>query len=480
MVSAIDGRMEVVKKKHAHHLQLILLLAIALATTGCSSLSTLVRSNLEGLPIWVYEPQVGREQLAFVGKGIGQTEARARQLAYASILDQLSSYLGEDISSQANRELVANARIEAYQLRITQEFTSREGSNTAFYLLAVGSKPLLEEARTATLLLLQEQLAFIDTYSKQAAAAFRENRDLLAAEFYLEAACIAYQMELEKGIVQYRTLIEQVRKIFSRLSLSLLRSDQTIPSFSIAVRRGSARLSPRVVGAVLEASFESLDGLGNPYEDHEVFFSDSAGQAAFIPQNPGIVSEGNIVVRFKLGKVFDRLAVLDADTAGELSALLEQKVLSFPYRRVSQKALENIVTAIMEYSLQGQLQNTDDAHQEFVKRYREQGLKMDSALDYAVEEDEEFIDSVRIAFPNHSYLVMGKVGVMHTSTATAHTTVTVTGEISIIRLDTGTQIYSTEQFSAVGIDAEGEVAEREAFATFGKIGAGILTRELYR
>ncbi len=75
------------------------LLLCVLVLSGCSSLSTWVRSNVEGVPVWVYEPQVSRTQLAYVGVGTANTEARARTLSYESILSQISSLIGEDVAS---------------------------------------------------------------------------------------------------------------------------------------------------------------------------------------------------------------------------------------------------------------------------------------------------------------------------------------------------------------------------------------------
>ncbi|MFA7642372.1 MAG: hypothetical protein WCY74_03745, partial [Sphaerochaetaceae bacterium] len=72
----------------------LLSLLLMIIFTGCSSLSTWVKSNLEGVPVWVFEPQVGRNQTAFVGEGRATAENRARVLAYESILTEISTYIG--------------------------------------------------------------------------------------------------------------------------------------------------------------------------------------------------------------------------------------------------------------------------------------------------------------------------------------------------------------------------------------------------
>ncbi len=76
----------------------LLSLLLMIIFTGCSSLSTWVKSNLEGVPVWVFEPQVGRNQTAFVGEGRATAENRARVLAYESILTEISTYIGEDVT----------------------------------------------------------------------------------------------------------------------------------------------------------------------------------------------------------------------------------------------------------------------------------------------------------------------------------------------------------------------------------------------
>lgn len=91
----------------------ILAIIILLFATGCSSLSTWVKSNLEGVPVWVYEPQVSRDQMAFVGRGSANNTTRARILAYESILLQISDSIGEDIVGAYIAELSTREAIDA-------------------------------------------------------------------------------------------------------------------------------------------------------------------------------------------------------------------------------------------------------------------------------------------------------------------------------------------------------------------------------
>ena len=101
---------------------IISIIAILFTLIGCSSIQALIRSSIEEKPIWVYEPQVSRDQIAFVGTGSASNEPLSQVLSYESILVQLSQYIGKDIKEQYISELSERQTIEDYQIKITREF----------------------------------------------------------------------------------------------------------------------------------------------------------------------------------------------------------------------------------------------------------------------------------------------------------------------------------------------------------------------
>ncbi len=457
-----------------------LLLLLVLLLSGCSSLGVLLRSNVEGVPVWVYEPQVGRDQMAFVGKGVSNQEGRSRLVAIESILAQVSDYIGEDIATPLTREMIASGRIELYGLRITQEATTKDKLETTTYLLAVGDRDRLEEARTSALLLLQQQQQQVAALRSEAEAAFRANRDIEAAEKHLQAASIAFTMEKGRGMVQYADHVEQAVKIVSRLNLVMTRPDPAIPAVTLLVRRGSGTLAPRVQGATLRSSFHALDGMGQPYVDEERFSTDSNGQVTYIPDNPTIVGKGTIAFMIDMRQALAAFEGISVEAAQRISTMLATKEITMAYERTSARASAGILVAVMEYSLQGELLASNHANEAFLQRYEANGLFMISAMAHADADDEDFLIAVKAAYPAQRYLVMGKVGVAHTAVAAGVPTVTVSGEMRLIDLRTNQDVYESGQFMAVGRGDSTEAAIQQAFKNYGTVGSGMMARELYR
>lgn len=456
------------------------LLLCVLILSGCSSLSTWVRSNVEGVPVWVYEPQVNRNQLAYVGVGIASTEARARTLSYESILSQISSFIGEDIASVYFREISSGGTIEEYRLKITQEFVRKDQRGTSVYLLAVGDKGRLDTARTEAEKLLLEQQSEIAGLVAEAAEAYRQNQDYLAAELYVKAAVIASSMAVERGAAAYSTYIARAERILTDLSISVTKVDPKIPSAVVLVRRGNRTLSPKVGKAKVTAYTQARNGLGLPYADSQEFVTDSTGQFTFSVENPGIQGKGEVRLAIELRSTLKELRAVDSEKAEVLQAILSAKTVSFAYDRVSNMANRGIVVALMEYSLQGQLLTSTDANDTFMAESAVDGLLLISGMAQATEDDEDFLVAVRRNHPGSTYLLMGKAGVSAKTTAAGEPTVTVTGEVNLMELKTGRLIYATGEVVAVASADDEKAATKAAFVRFAFIAASILDRELYR
>jgi len=457
-----------------------ILLLCVLLLSGCSSLSTWVRSNVEGVPVWVYEPQVNRNQLAYVGVGTASTEARARTLSYESILSQISSFIGEDISSMYFREISSGGTIEAYRLKITQEFIRKDQRGTSVYLLAVGDKERLDTARTVAEKLLLEQQSEISALTAEAAEAYRQNQDLLAAELYVRAAVIASSMAVERGAAAYSANIARAERILNDLDIAVIKVDPKIPSAIVLVRRGNRTLSPKVGNAKVTAFTQARNGLGLPYADSQEFVTDSTGQFTFMVKNPGIVGKGEVRLAIEMRTALNELNAVDMQKAEAFQAMLTEKAVSFTYDRVSNLANRGIVAALMEYSLQGELLVSTDANDTLIAESAIDGLLLVSAMAQATEDDEDFLEAVRRNHPGSTYLLMGKAGVSAKNIATGEPTVTVTGEVNLLELKTGRLIYATGEVVSVASAPEEKAAIKAAFVRFAHIAASILDRELYR
>jgi hypothetical protein len=459
----------------------IFTLVLLITLSGCSSLSTWVRSNLEGVPVWVYEPQISRNQSAFIGRGTAAGETRARVLAYESVLRQISEYIGRDVTGLHIAELSSRNAIDSYRLRVTQEFVKEDASGITVFFLAVADREVLETARTEAEVLLLERQRQMDRLMQEGAQAFRENRDTIAAEKYIQTALIAASLPVDRGERQYAEAVDRVRSILRQLTISIAQGDPSVPTTSVTVRRGPRSLSPRVEGAPVVAYSIARDALGRQYEDMQQFVTDGSGQILYTPSNPTIIGDGQLVFMIHLERALAPIAEIDPELHAELIDLIEAKQVVYPYRRISILQSRTLLVALSEYSLQGDLLTTSLAASGLASELAKDGIRMDLTRPSGiVDEDEDLIATLRQRYPEYPLVMYGNVGVSHHKNTERGAVVTVAGEAMLIDLTRQVVLGRTSTVQANAIGASLEEARGEAFTRFGAISASLLYRYLYR
>ncbi|MDD3366833.1 MAG: hypothetical protein WCS59_06165 [Sphaerochaetaceae bacterium] len=458
----------------------IVIVLILASLLGCSSLSTWVRSNIEGVPAWVYEPQFSRNQKAFVGKGTAASETRARILAYESILTQISTYIGEDVVGLHIAELSTADTVAAYRLKITQEHVKIDADSITIYFLAIADNAVLETARTEAEVQMLEKQQEMDRYANQAAQAFRANKDVVAALAYLEIAMIANSLPVERGKQRYTGAINRMRDILSALQFSVLTGEPTVPTTTVTLRRGRRAISPRVDQAPIVVLSQARDGMGKYYQDRERFVTDQAGQITYNTSNPTLVSKGELVFAIDIEHELEALREIDPLVYSEFTELLRSKEVSYPYNRVSIIGAEQLLVSISEYNLQGELLPTSYATQSFMQEIKKDDIKSIDAHQSVANGDEDYRNVLRAQYPVQTFAIIGNTGISYTKQLQKGSTVTVSGEIALVNLKTGVRLGSSEIVTVNAIGTTYEEAEQQAFTKFGMVSAFLLYRFLFR
>lgn len=454
-------------------------LLLALLVSGCSSLGTWVKSNLEGVPVWVYEPQVGRNQTAFVGKGSAATDIRARVLAYESILAQLSSYIGEDVAEKHIAQLSSRGAIEEYRLKVTQEFVKPGEGSVSVWFLAVADRTVLDQARTESEVQLLARQREMEVLESEAVRFYRENKDLLAASRYLEVAWIARSLPVDRGASRYAEAIARVRSILLPLTISVAPGSPGVPTTMVTVRRGNRPLSPRVAQAPVAARAEARNGLGERYGDVQRFVTDPNGQFTFRTSNPTLVGTGEVVFEINFSSELEPLRAMDPEMHAQLVRLLESKRINYPYERIAVIGGEPLVIAVHEYSLQGQLLDSTHAAAIISRSLAEDGMRA-VLTSRRPTDDEDLAVALRAAHPGSTHAILGEVGISHRKEVERGATVSVTGELSLVDLRTLSRLGSTGTVTANAMAPTMEEAGSAAFSRFGAITTSMLYRFLYR
>ncbi len=470
------------KHRYRHNWLVFLstLLILVLSLSSCSSLSNLVRSQVEGLPSWVYTPVASSNKTAFVGKGNTQVLFNAKLMAYEDILNQLSSFVGEPVQGTYYRELTTTDAIEAFGLTIVNEYTKTDARSPAqFYLLATADTAKLESKRTSVYNAVLKRDQDITSLIREADAAYRENNDIKAIMLYFDAVIIASEGPVISKKYETEALLAKSITFINALRFSLSKSDPLKATATVQLKRKSRLLSPNVLNAPIIAQFEALNSLGESYADSLLFNTASDGFIQFVPYNYGLVGQGSIRFAVDFSSSLEELKQkVPQNDLEPLLVALDKHGMDFSYSLISSFATKDIVADIREYEYTGTLRNTKEALSALLDLYDSRGVSI-SPMSLVQEEESELYDEVRLKAPGTNLVIKGKAGVVDETDIGDQSVVVVTGSVQLWDMDTGVLLSDTLEVEAVAFDPEAEEAKKKAFRRFGQISSSLLLSSFF-
>ena len=466
--------------KHALRTLLIGLL-ISLMLTSCSSLSDLVRSQVEGLPSWVYSPQTRSDEVAFVGQGSAAVAYNARLLAYEAILKQISEYVGEDVHNAYYRELTTTNAIADLKLTISSEYERTEGrSQNQVYLLARLDAGLLAGKRTSVYNEILKRDADIEELLKQADRSYRANDDTTTIRLYLEAAILAAQgpVNVKKHELPY--LLEKAQTFISSLRLSLRDADPSKATVNVYVRRKRRLLSPKVLKASVTATFQARNSLGRSYTDFLQFNTAGDGFFSFVPYNQGLHKSGEVVFSLDFTDLRNRItSLLDAQDIAPILSAMDECHIEFPYSIASPVDGRTVVAQIQAFNQQGALLSQGGAQEAFNEELALDGIAVQQVFLGSVELEEQ-LAQLKNLYPQGALAFLGTVGVVTNQQIRDKQVVVASGRVRIHDLETQSVLYDTDEVEAVASGATLLEAREEAFRRFGSMASYLVRDFLFK
>ncbi len=454
---------------------LLLILLVLAPFSSCTSLSNLVRSQVEGLPSWVYTPVSSSNRTAFVGKGNTQVLFNAKLMAYEDILNQLSAFVGQPIQGTYYRELTTTDAIEAFGLNIVNEYSKTDPRSPAqYYLLASVDTAKLESRRTSVYNAVLKRDSDIASLIRDADSAYRSNNDTKAIMLYFDAALIASEGPVTTKKHEVDALLAKSITFINALRFSLSKSDPLQATATVQLRRKSRLLSPKVLNAPVVARFDALNSLGKGYSDSLIFNTASDGSIRFVPYNYGLVGEGSIRFSVDFASALSELEQkIPQESLIPLQTALDEHGIDFPYSLISGYATRTIAADIREYEYTGTLRTTKEALTALIDLY-DSRLVTIRALDLSQEEETELYDEVLLKAPGTQLVLNGKAGVVDETRIGDQSVVVVTGSVQLWDVERRTLLSDTLEVEAVAYATLPEDAKKKAFLRFGQISSSLL------
>ncbi|WP_321299750.1 hypothetical protein [uncultured Sphaerochaeta sp.] len=252
-------------------------------------------------------------------------------------------------------------------MTIASEYTVTEGrAGFDVYLLARMDEALLSGRRTSVYNQMIEREQAIEAILEKADQAYRSNDDTGAIKQYLEAAMLSAEGPVSERKFETETLVDKAISFIESLRFSLRNQVEEEAKVTVYLRRKSRLLSPKVLNASINATFQARNSLSETYSDFLQFNTASDGYFLFIPYNQGLVKDGQIVFSLDLAST---IAQLEKTLPAELVANIREAVsaisITFPYTLTSTVSGKSILSEIQEFSQEGSLGRGTQALQVF-------------------------------------------------------------------------------------------------------------------
>ena len=448
-------------------LVLFAICSVVFFSTGCSSLSALVRSNISGYPYWYYSPLSGipAGKTAVVGAGSAVSERQAELLAYSDVINQMSEKVGYDLGQEAYRELSVLGTVTQLGLYIADRYsTVQEGHNVVFLHVAVDENLLLEATSPETRMR-NEMGSTIESLVLEGDEDVKAGRELKAVENYMTAMLLGYDLDYIAQEYSFDELYSVVMDLLAKLTMTIQYQRPASANCTISLTRKGTFVSSAVSSAEILSSYTATDIRGGTYEDSFIYVTDGNGQFVFNPMNYSIVRSGKVVFSLNLNYLVNALeALAGAEKIAPLKAAIESKTVEFEYSMVY--SLGDIAVAVVEHDRLGNVTGVTEVTDYLVAKYRAENAPV--APFYTDLDDEEDIlyDFQHSGRTEKCLLVVrvGELGGMES--ATGRYAASAEGWATLYSCSDSRTLYSSGVVYASAVSDTAEDAVSDSFRTF--------------
>lgn len=410
---------------------------------SCANIRTLVKTSLQGIPLWVTQPDSRTGKEVFVGQGTDENPFNARLEAMNDILSKLSEYLGDNVRDTYYREFTTTDTVKEVGLSVVREYRSER---TTYLMVECDDDALVSRRSDVVNKKSAEDAVIADLLSK-ADQAYRDNEDVKAIDACLDAI---YAIQTHLSSYDVKPLVKRCVKYIDAIRLHLSMIDGDHATAQVKVLRKQLLFSPKVKNAPVLARFTSENLQGGRFPDSLIFNTGDDGTFRFEPYDSSIVDQGTLSFVIDL---HDRLAklktVLPQEEYQGIVDAVEGQSVSFPYAFVSPYAGKEMVVTIQEYAIDGTLLPSHDATDEITEYLADQGVKT-IANSSGTQDGAELAEEIHALYPNCGYLLFGTVGVVEYPRIGEKTITVASGRMRLYDLKTQDVVMDTTEIKAVG------------------------------
>lgn len=435
---------------------------ILVALTSCTTLNGRVKAAVSGYPLWYYEPSVAVESSgkSFVATGTATTERQAELLAYSKLADSVSSYLGYEISQENYRELVTLGIISEYSLSVEEKFSMLKNGNYIVFLLAKADYENLQAFRTAEEIERENKADRIKALIIEGDGYLKNNEDLNGVSCYLRSMVLSKDVKGLESQYSFDSIKQEVIEILRTTTMNIESCDSSKVTATLNLRRKESFLASDVQNCKILASYVSVDGRGNEYQDSFSYTTDKNGRIQFKIFNNAILKKGKVKFAFDLEQDIQALYEVDSISAALIEDLVDSKSVAFEYDR--SYTLGKIGICVLEYDMETNLKNSVEFTNRLCAEISSEGI-LCTPLRYFEESDEVLLKKAFEDKKDLGCLAILKSGpIDYQISATGICSVTLEGQVVFYDSDSKI-IYQSEVIYSNGFGTDYQNAENTAF-----------------
>lgn len=441
--------------------KILLLLSIVLLLVSCSTLE-----RDQARPSWVDNPPLSILSTVIVGKGEGETEARADEEAYLSILSSLSEKAGVDYSVKYYEELSLTDRISAFDTVVTTKYHTVQDGVFYSYMLSTTDTIRLQEVSASDYAVLAGREQKVKDKVSQSLSYYRENRDVDAINSLLEAVELSLEGEITDESCSTEVLVERLEKYVSQIKFEYIgRSRKTDWETGFRIYRSKGIMYPSVEYAEVKVIYPSLNASGEiiylPYSA----LSDENGIVKVNKTNAYSLKKGKMSIVIDVDE--DTIKRIDEKTDGTLlesfRSLLSETVFTAQYSEDEVYGPGEAVIALALSLYDGSRVDIAPAAETVAEMADALGLENVTVVEAEGEEEEDALSFLGERYSSTSVIYMIRIGVVERVYTLGTWYIKTEGKIIRIDNRSGTsEEYKTMQYSTA---VDGEEPDEDAALT---------------
>jgi len=284
---------------------IVLSVSLCAFMVGCAS-SGGATPGVKERPSWVETPPAdSTNSVFFVGAGSDTAgdAAKARELANADLVSNISKFLGVKITAETTTEakdslkefenkltntIREQSKAQISDLKITDTYTERSGNTVNVYVLGEYNKKslLAEQARIKRIF--EEQVEAISGPEKAGDDLFKSGSFFQAAVKYIEAAVAATASDVDNADIKFKRNMDTATSAISSINFYALNSGihgmsgQPLPEpFRLKVSAGSSPNAAGLSGVPVLIGYKELKSNGKMGAASTEVQTDAEGMVSF-------------------------------------------------------------------------------------------------------------------------------------------------------------------------------------------------------